>query len=126
MADMRKQYFFRPSSDGLCAWDVDRLVELARDLPVHTVPLSRIRELDEPVFGGDEPPTWRSLVAHIRLVDAAELRYPIVLAADGAVMDGRHRVARALREGRSTIEAVQFLADPPPDYVGCRPDELPY
>lgn len=123
---MRKQYFFRPSSEGLCAWDVDRLVRLARDLPVHAVPLSRIRELDEPVFGEGEPPTWRSLVAHLQLVDAAELRYPIILAADGTVMDGRHRVAKALREGRSTVDAVQFPEDPPPDHVGCRPEELPY
>jgi hypothetical protein len=29
---VRKQYHFRPSRDGLLAWDVDRLVELARDL----------------------------------------------------------------------------------------------
>ena len=125
-AEMRKQYFFRPSPEGLCAWDVDRLVRLARDLPVHAVPLSRIRELDEPVFGEGEPPTWRSFVAHLQLVDAAELRYPIILAADGTVMDGRHRVAKALREGRSAVDAVQFPEDPPPDYVGCRPEELPY
>ena len=123
---MRKQYYFRPSPDGLRAWDVDRLVHLARDFPVRAVPLSAIRELDEAVFGEDEPPTWRSLVAHVRLMDEAELSYPIILAADGAVMDGRHRVAKALREGRATIDAVQFPADPPPDHVGRRPDELPY
>lgn len=125
---MRKQYYFRASSAGLLAWDVDRLVRLARALPVRAVPLAAIRELDEPVFGDDEPPTWRSFVAHARLVDAADLAYPIILAADGTVtvMDGRHRAARALREGRSTIDAVQFPADPPPDYVGRRPDELPY
>lgn len=123
---MRKQYFFRPSPEGLRAWDVDRLVHLTRDFPVRTVPLSQIRELDEPVFGEGEPPTWRSLVMHLRLVDEAELTYPIILAADGAVMDGRHRLAKALREGRPSIDAVQFPEDPPPDHVGCRPDELPY
>lgn len=123
---MRKQYYFRESPQGLLAWDVDRLVHLSRDFPIRRVPLSRIRELDEPVFGEGEAPTWRSLVAHVQLLDAAELTYPIILAADGAVMDGRHRVAKALREGRSSIDAVQFPEDPPPDYVGCRPDELPY
>lgn len=123
---MRKQYYFRSSAAGLLAWDVDRLVRLTRDLPSRAVPLAEIRELDEPVFGEDEPPTWRALVAHARLMDAADLAYPIILAADGAVMDGRHRAARALREGRPTIDAVQFPADPPPDYVGRRPDELPY
>jgi len=123
---MRKQYYFRPSAKGLLASDVDRLVLRARDLPVRPVRLSAIRELDSPVFGDDEVPTWRALVEHVVLLDAADLSYPIILAADGSVMDGRHRVAKALREGRSTIDAVQFAEDPPPDYVGKQPDELPY
>ena len=123
---MRKQYYFRPSPDGLLAWDVDRLVHLTRDFPVREVSLTSIRELDEPVFGEDEPPTWRAFVAHAQLMEAAELAYPIILAADGAVMDGRHRAARALRDGHRSINAVQFPIDPPPDYVGCRPEELPY
>jgi len=59
-------------------------------------------------------------------VHEAELRYPITRAANGAVMDGMHRVSKALIEGRNTIEAVQFDTDPEPVYVGRRPDELPY
>lgn len=123
---MRKQYYFRASPQGLLAWDVDRLVFLTRQLPVRAVPLSQIRELDEPLFGEDEPPTWRSFVGHVQLLEAAELTYPIILAANGAVMDGMHRVAKALRDGLPAIDAVQFQKDPPPDFVGRRPDELPY
>lgn len=123
---MRKQYYFRDSRRGLLAWDVDRLVRLTRHFPVRAVPLAEVSALDEPVFGDNEPPTWRSLVAHFELLQAAELTYPIILAADGAVMDGRHRAAKALLEGRPSIDAVQFREDPPPDYVGRRPDELPY
>ena len=93
---------------------------------MRAVALSQIRELDHPVFGEDDQPTWRALVAHIQLVDAADLSYPIILAADGGVMDGRHRLAKALREGRATIDAAQFAEDPSPDYVGKQPDELPY
>jgi hypothetical protein len=123
---VRKQYFFRASPSGLLAWDVDRLVLLSRGFPVRRISLSEIRELDEPVFGDGEPPTWRSFAAHVRLVNDTELTYPIIRAADGAVMDGMHRVIKALVEGRDTIDAVQFRADPPPDYVDCRPDDLPY
>lgn len=123
---MRKQYYFRPSPNGLLAWDVHRLLRLSRGLPVRAVPLSEIRELDEAVFGEDEAPTWRSFAAHVRLVDETDLRYPIIRAADGAVMDGMHRVTKAVVEGRETIDAVQFEVDPAPDYVDCRPDELPY
>jgi hypothetical protein len=123
---MRKQYYFRPSPRGLLAWDVDRLVRLSRDLPVRAVPLSEIRELDHAVFDGDEASTWRSFAAHVRLVHETDLRYPIIRAADGAVMDGMHRVTKAVVEGRDTIDAVQFVVDPAPDYVDCQPDELPY
>ena len=123
---MRKQYYFRPSPAGLLAWDVHRLVELSRDLPVRTVPLADIRELDQPVVDEGEPCTWRALAEHLRLAMAAELVHPIIRAADGSVMDGRHRVTRALAEGRVTVDAVQFPVDPAPDYVGRVPDDLPY
>ena len=123
---MRKQYYFRPSPAGLLAWDVHRLVELSRTFTVRAVPLEEIQELDDALFGADEAPTWRSFAAHCRLVQEAELRYPIIRAANGAVMDGMHRVSKALIEGRNTIAAVQFDTDPEPDHVGRRPDELSY
>lgn len=123
---MRKQYYFRPSAQGLLAWDVDNLVELTARFPRKQIPLSEIRELDEEWFGKDEPGTWRALLEHVRLMDEADLSFPIILAADGAVMDGRHRIAKAMRAGLDHIEAVQFEVDPPPDHIGLGPDELPY
>jgi len=86
--------------------------------------LSTILELHQ--AWSDEPQAGRGMLEHLRLIDEADLSYPIILSADGAVMDGRHRVAKAAREGRSEIEAVQFDADPEPDHVGLGPDDLPY
>lgn len=123
---MRKQYFFRPSRAGFSAWDVDRLIQLTRSLPRRRVALGEIRELGEPWFGAGESATWRALVDHVTLMDAADLSFPIILAADGTVMDGMHRVARALREGHADIDAVQFTVDPAPDYVDVQPTDLTY
>ena len=123
---MRKQYYFRSSPRGLLAWDVDRLVELSRGFPIRTIPLTEIRELDHALDDDGQPITWREFVEHMALVDAADLAYPIILAANGDVMDGRHRVAKALLARRATIEAVQFVEDPEPDLVGRDPDDLPY
>jgi hypothetical protein len=123
---LRKQYYFRPSRRGLLAWDVDRLIQLSSHLPRKRVPLNEIRELDEDWFGEDERPTWRAMVEHVRLMEEADLSFPIILSASGAVMDGMHRVARAALEGRSGIDAVQFDEDPEPDHVGHGPNELPY
>ena len=123
---MRKQYYLRASRRGLLAWDVDRLVQLASKLPRKHVRLSEIRELDETWLGEDERPTWRALLEHVKLIDEANLSFPIILAANGAVMDGMHRVAKAVRQGRTEVEAVQFEEDPEPDHVGLGPQELPY
>lgn len=127
LPQMRKQYHLRRSEQGLLAWDVDRLCALTEDLPRQQVPLSAIRELDEPYwFGGDAPPTCRAVAEHALLILATDLRHPIILSADGRVMDGMHRVAKAYLEGRKTVDAVQFEVDPEPDYVGVEEHELPY
>ena len=123
---MRKQYYFRPSDQGLLAWDVDRLVQLSKSLPRKLVPLAEIQELDQPWCGEGEVTSWRALLEHVKLMDDADLSFPIILAASGAVMDGMHRVAKALRAGRLEIVAVQFPEDPAPDHVGRGPEDLPY
>ena len=124
---MRKQYHFWPGRDGLDAWDVDRLIALTEGLPVVGVPLAEITEIDS-VYWFDEwqQPTVRAVAEHVRLVQQADLSYPIILGPGGRVMDGMHRIARALCEGRRTIDAVRLEVAPPPDHTGCRPQDLPY
>ena len=125
---MRKQYHFRPSERGLQAWDVDRLVALTKNLPRFQVPLSAIRELDEPYWfsGGNANATCREVIEHARFIAEADLNFPIILSSDGRVMDGMHRVGKALLQGLARIEAVQFQHDPEPDYIGVEPEDLPY
>jgi hypothetical protein len=125
---MRKQYNFRQGEHGLDAWDVDRLVELTAQFPVREVPLAEITDIDTDHWFrfGLVTPTVRRLVDHMRLVDDADPSYPIILGADGRVMDGMHRVAQALLAGETTIRAVQFDVDPDPDYRDCTPEDLPY
>jgi hypothetical protein len=62
----------------------------------------------------------------MKLIEEADLAYPILLAADGRVMDGMHRVAKAVLDGRESILAVRFAATPDPDHIGRQPSELPY
>lgn len=124
---MRKQYHFRPSPNGFYAWDVDRLVELSASLPVETIVLSQISELDEPYwFSGDERPTCRRIAEHFRLMQAADLQYPIILCANGRLMDGMHRVTKALANGQTSISAVCFPETPEADFVDVQPGDLPY
>lgn len=125
---MRKQYHFRKSDEGLLAWDVHRLIELTQAIKPHAIPLSSIREIDEPYwFAMDDPaPTCRDVIEHMQLVEATDLAYPIILSADSRIMDGMHRVVKAVLQGQSHIMAVQFSETPEPDYIGIDPDDLPY
>ena len=125
---MRKQYHFRPGPDGLRAWDVDRLVMLTSGLNPESVPLASIKEIDEPYWstGASHSPTCREIVEHTRFIEEADLSFPVILSSDGRVMDGMHRVAKALLQGRTHIDVVRFPRDPDPDYVGMNPDDLPY
>lgn len=125
---MRRQYHFRQSSAGLLAWDVHRLIAQSRDLPVSHVALSTIAELDEAYWWDTDspPPTCRQVIEHMQLVEAADLQYPIILCPRGRVMDGMHRVAKALLLGKSEIAAVRLLELPSPDHVGVDPDDLCY
>ena len=126
---MRKQYHFWPSDDGVGvdAWDVDRLIELSERLPIEEIEVESIRELDS-VHWFDEVqrPTVRAVLEHARLIDEVDTAHPIILGPDGRVMDGMHRIARALRDGRSQIGARRLPALPPPDHRNVRADELSY
>ncbi len=129
LSGMRKQYHLWPSEDGewFDAWDVDRLIELAEQLPVEEIDVAAIDEVDSIHWFDDvQRPTVRAVIEHARLIDEVDMAHPIILGPDGRVMDGMHRVARAVRDGRPSIEARRLPTLPPPDYRNARPDELPY
>jgi hypothetical protein len=125
---VRKQYHLVPTARGFDAWDVDRLIELSRDLPVELIEVASLAEIDGDYWfvGSGVPVTVRVIVEHMRLIEEVDLSYPIILGHDGRVMDGMHRVARALLEGQDQIKAVRLAHQVDPDYRGCQPDDLPY
>ncbi|NUL48823.1 hypothetical protein F7P69_27010 [Cellulosimicrobium funkei] len=126
---MRRQYHLWPAAErGFDAWDVDRLIALSRGLPIERVAVEAIGEIDTAYWfeGSGEVATVRKVVEHARLISEVDLSFPIILGQDGRVMDGMHRIARALLEGRPQIDAVRFVALPAPDYRSCFPHELPY
>jgi len=71
-------------------------------------------------------PTVRAVVEHARRMLGVDLSFPVILGPDGRVMDGMHRIARAMLEGRKQVSAVRFPALPEPDYRDCQPTDLPY
>jgi hypothetical protein len=123
---MRRQYHSRVVAGRTYIWDVHRLVRLTSGYPVLKIDLSLIAELDECFWFGDETATCRAVASHAKLIQETDLAYPIILSASGRVMDGMHRVCKALIEGKPTVDAVQFTGDPEPDYIDADIDALPY
>ena len=124
---MRAQYNFWPGESGLDAWDVRRLIHLSSSLPIRMVPVADLAEIDDAYwYNFGETPTVRSVAEHAKLINEVDPTYPIILAASGRVMDGMHRIARALLHDELEIAAVQFEIDPTPDFRDCRPEDLPY
>lgn len=125
---MRKQYHFQPNGDRFDAWDVHRLIELSEGLPAIEVAIESIREVDTAYWAqpGAGPETVRQIITHMRFVQAVDMAHPIILGDDGRLMDGMHRIAKAMLAGQDKITAVQFAGPIEPDFRSVMPNELPY
>lgn len=97
---------------GKHRWRCTRLFQLAKDLPVMQIPLNHLN-----VYYTYEQMTLRDMVMHMKAVQNADLNYPIILDEDGEVMDGRHRIMKAMLIGAKSIKAVRFDENPAPDKI---------
>lgn len=98
---------------GKSHWSVLRLFELSKDLKVMNIPLDHLNVSDY-----YQELNLRAMVTHMNAVNEADLDYPIILDEDGEILDGRHRIMKALLIGAKTIKAVRFDVNPSP----CRVD----
>lgn len=89
-----------------------RLWALAKGLPV--------RDRDPITFPEWEGNSWgdesslSEIADHMRRVLSCDLDYPVILSAEGELMDGCHRLIKAHLDGVS-VKAVQFERTPLPD-----------
>ena len=111
----------RPVSDGRAFWWTEGLWAAAKGLPVRRVAIATIKEFDEDCWFNGTVPTCREVAEHALRISRADLRYPIILASDGGLMHGGHRVARAWIEGLQEVDAVRFEVDPEPDWLEPAP-----
>ncbi len=124
---MRQQYHFREVDGKTLIWNVNKLVEWSKDFSVKEVPLTNIKEIDEAFwFKKEELVTARDFIHHMQLIEATSLDYPILLCHEGKLIDGMHRVVKAILSGHTHIKAVQFTEPISPDYIDKDLDSLPY
>ena len=98
-------------------WLTEKLWAAAAGLPVFRIAIADIPEFDQDCGFRGRAPSLRHVAAHAARIQSAVLSYPIILSADGRLMDGGHRIARAWIEGRTEIDAVRFEVDPEPEFI---------
>lgn len=98
---------------GNRTFQVHDCIRLAKDLPVEDVQIRHMYMAYGCPCGG----TLRSFVAHMRMVTSADLDCPVLLDEDGMLIDGKHRLARALLEDIPVIKVKRFDVDPEDGYV---------
>ena len=125
---MRKQYHSRLVGSNNHVWDVHKLIRATSNLHSRDVSVDDIAEIDENWWYQElgSLPTPRSLALHMQSVHKTDLAYPIILCSEGRLMDGMHRVVKAMMENREYIQAVRFRVTPIPDFVNVSLDDLPY
>lgn len=64
-----------------------------------------------------EQPLWREIGDQAKRILNADLNYPIVINAEGNIMDGMHRLLKCYVFGVPSIKAVRFKDNPPPDRI---------
>ncbi|OZB94203.1 hypothetical protein [Paenibacillus sp. XY044] len=101
-------------------WDVEKLWELSKHLPVHKINIDSIKELDQDCWFADSRrtpvPTIRNVALHCQRIINANMEYPILLCSDGQLIDGGHRIAKALMDEKSEIDAV-YITLPTADVI---------
>jgi hypothetical protein len=101
-------------TSGGKVWTVTNLVARAKGFEPFDLPLAAI-------YAGVDvwTPTGSAygMAFHMRRALDVDTSYPIILCEEGFIMDGWHRVLRALIDGKATIKAVRFAKTPPHDYL---------
>jgi hypothetical protein len=97
-------------SDNKHYWDVKKLWTITKDFDSFDweIPESLLNDW---YWGSDTPSS------HVRRVMSADLSFPIILHGDGIVVDGMHRICKALFNGQKTIKAVRLDNLPDPEGV---------
>lgn len=94
-------------------WKTASLIEAALKLPIFQLDITKVSI--------EEVLRWkivnlRDYLNHYRRVAQADLSSPLILRSDGYIMNGWHRVIKALFEGVKQLPAKKFQVDPEPDF----------
>lgn len=93
----------------------ESLQRAAKDLPIIKYKIDSKKILREAIAW--KLNNFHDFLVHYKRVANADLNEPLILRSDGFVMDGWHRIIKAIGLGINELPAKQFVKDPKPDYA---------
>lgn len=97
---------------GRC-YNVHAAISLSKDLEVVEIPIKYMhRAAPAPCEN-----KLMDFIRHVKAVNEADLSYPIIMNEWGVIIDGKHRLAKAILEGHKTIKCKKFETDPEAIYT---------
>lgn len=92
-------------------WRQSTLIGASKDLEVYDLP---VYALDLDAYPWDERMSVANFVDHAHRMRNAGC-WPVIISPDGEVLNGWHRIAHAVINGRTSVTAVRLETMPPPD-----------
>lgn len=89
-------------------YKITDLIEATKDFEVFEIRVADIF-LD---YQAPNDNTLHDFIKHCKRMVNADLKYPIILSPCNFILDGKHRVARAILEEEEFIKAVRFREMP--------------
>lgn len=84
------------------------LIEASKDLEVFELTVDHINLS----YMAPNENSLASFIEHMKDVNKADISYPIILSPCNVILDGKHRVAKAIVTGQLKIKAVRFKEMP--------------
>ena len=95
---------------GKHKWRVSRLIKLVENFKPFRIPLKHLNTYD--IY--PKANSTQNYIYHVKSILDADLDFPIILDEEGCLMDGRHRIIKAMMNGERTVWAVRFDENPVP------------
>lgn len=98
-------------------WKVITIWDAAKTLDPILISIEEIvSQLDnDRWFRHYQEPTARNILPHVVRVINADLSYPIIISPMGSILDGVHRLMKAVILDKKTIMAIRLHSLPPSD-----------
>lgn len=100
--------------EGNKVWYANTLIKASKGLPVKTMSINN-NLLDDKIYWIMD--TFFDLKNHLIRINNADLKYPVIVGPKGKIIDGWHRLMKAVQLNRTSIKFVKLDKMPPYDFI---------